>query len=351
MKINRQELLDILKAVKPGLASKEMIEQSTSFVFEKGRVYTYNDEVAISHPAPKGLTGIVQAKEFYSLLDKLKDEEIEIECTSKELKIQSRRKKAGILLEKEILLPIKEINTPSKWKKLPKLFIDAIDFCVFSASTNMSRPELTCLFISKNIVQSCDGFRMSEYNMGKSKVEKEFLLPATSAILLKDYAPKEYAITKGWGHFKNGQGTIFSCRLGEGNFPDIKRHFEVSGIELEMPKKLLSGLSRADIFANNQSGNNPYNSDTPYVLVNLEKGKMSISSKNSAGWFKEDIRVKYKGTPISFEVNSNFLKKILPILEVTYINKEDKNLPEKTGKLSFKGDNFVHCFTILLEDK
>ena len=76
MKINRQELLKALTAVKPGLTSVEILEQSTSFVFKKGRVYTYNDEIAISHPVDKSLSGVVSAKEFYELLNRYTDKQL-----------------------------------------------------------------------------------------------------------------------------------------------------------------------------------------------------------------------------------------------------------------------------------
>ena len=48
MKINKKELQEALERVKPGLASRELIEQSTSFAFMRDRVVTYNDEISIS---------------------------------------------------------------------------------------------------------------------------------------------------------------------------------------------------------------------------------------------------------------------------------------------------------------
>ena len=47
MKINRKDLIKVLKKVQPGLASQEIIEQSGAFVFTDGRVFTYNDEIAV----------------------------------------------------------------------------------------------------------------------------------------------------------------------------------------------------------------------------------------------------------------------------------------------------------------
>ena len=51
--MKKAELIKALEAVRPGLANKEMIEQSTSFAFMKDRVVTYNDEISISYPKPK----------------------------------------------------------------------------------------------------------------------------------------------------------------------------------------------------------------------------------------------------------------------------------------------------------
>ena len=48
MKIDREEFLKQLESVLPGYSTKEVIEQSSCFVFKKGRVYTYNDEIACS---------------------------------------------------------------------------------------------------------------------------------------------------------------------------------------------------------------------------------------------------------------------------------------------------------------
>jgi len=77
MNIQKEQLKKALETVKPGLAGKEIIEQSTSFAFMGDRVVTYNDEISISHPVEGlNLTGAIRAEELYQLLSKLKREEI-----------------------------------------------------------------------------------------------------------------------------------------------------------------------------------------------------------------------------------------------------------------------------------
>jgi len=89
MKIKKAELQKALELVKPGLAGKELIEQSTSFAFMGNRVVTYNDEISMSVPLVEGfnLTGAVKAEELYKLLTKLKGDEITLELTENEIQI------------------------------------------------------------------------------------------------------------------------------------------------------------------------------------------------------------------------------------------------------------------------
>ena len=79
MKVKKENLRNALEIVKPGLSNKELIEQSTSFAFIKGRVVTYNDEISISHPVEDlKNSGAIKAEELYALLSKIKEEEIDI---------------------------------------------------------------------------------------------------------------------------------------------------------------------------------------------------------------------------------------------------------------------------------
>ncbi len=346
MKINRQSLLQTLKAIKPGLATKEMLEQSTSFVFQNGRAYTYNDEVAISHPVNKGLSGAVLAKELYGLLDKYKDEELDITLTDTEMQIKGKRSSAGIALQAEISLPLDELGKIGKWKPLPKTFGEAINFCRFSASKDMIDPTLTCLNISGKFVESCNRFQITRYDMGTELDSKEsLLLPASAASILAGYDPKEYTLTKGWAHFQNADKTVFSCRVGEGEFPDIGKFIKPKGHEFEFPKGLTEVLDKAGVFSVDNELNDPS------IRIDLSKGKLAVESSNGVGWFKERVRAVYDGPDVCFEANPEFLMKMLPIIKMASITVGDKSLPNKTGMLKFKGDSFVHCFTMSIPEE
>ena len=92
--MKKAELIKALEAVRPGLANKEMIEQSTSFAFMKDRVVTYNDEISISYPIQDlDLTGAIKAEELYAFLSKAKTEDIDVEITDAEIRLKAGRER------------------------------------------------------------------------------------------------------------------------------------------------------------------------------------------------------------------------------------------------------------------
>lgn len=308
MKINKTELQHALEIVKPGLANKEMIEQSTSFAFIKGKVITYNDEISISHPI-KGIDieGAIQADELYGLLGKLKQEEIDISIEGNELILQAGRTKAGISLQEEITLPLTdEIKERSKWKEILPDFIKAMEFTVSSCSNDMSYPVLTCLHINETgFIEASDNFRMAKYDLKKKLPIHTFLLPAISVLQVLKLNPTQIAEGKGWVHFQTEEKTIISCRILEDKFPDTNKFYDVQGMTFDFPKSTLEALERASVFAKRD-----YLFDER-IEIHIEDKKLLIKSKSDSGWFEEKLNIRYTGKPIIFAVTPHLLKDIL----------------------------------------
>lgn len=309
MKIKKEELKEALAIVKPGLANKELIEQSTSFAFVNGRVVTYNDEVSISHPV-KGLelTGAIKAEELYSLLGKLKEDEIEIEVTNKEIQITCGRTKAGLVLEEEIKLPLEEIGELTGWQDLPKDFIEGLSFVLPACGRDMSRAVLTCVHIVPvGGVEASDGFKVARYKLeSKMPFEDDFLLPATAAKLIVTKNVKQIIKSEGWAHFLTEEGSIISCRILYDKFPDVHPHLSITdGVELTLPNSLEEVMDRARVFTSGMSDMDES------VLITIDNNKLMVESKNSSGWFKEQVNMKYKDKKIMFGVTPILFGKIL----------------------------------------
>lgn len=336
MKIQKNELQEALKKVKPGLAGKEIIEQSTSFAFMGDRVVTYNDEISISHPVKNlNATGAVRAEELYKFLDKIKKDEIDIEWKENQVKITAGKSRAGLILQQEIKLPIEEIGEIDEWKVLPESFLTAVRFCRLSCSNDMSRPELTCVYIHDNIVDSSDGYRISRYTLKEKMPVDDFLLPATTAQELLAYDIKEIAQGEGWVHFRTEE-TIFSCRVfQEDEFPDIEKFLILEGEEVPLPKKLTEALERAHIFTNKE-----FLSEA-LVQVKLKEGEMIISAKEDVGWFEEKLRMVYKGNSAVFKIHPDFL---------IDISGEVRKCVMQADKIGFRGDNWIHVIALTVEE-
>lgn len=312
------ELLKALEIVKPALANKEMIEQSTSFAFMQGRIVTYNDEISISHPI-EGLEieGAIQAEELYQLLKKIKKEEIEIQLKENEIILQVGRMKARLTLQQKIKLPLEEIEEQGKWKPLPENFITALQFALPSCSRDMSRPVLTCVHVSKGgFVEGSDGYCVSRHQLDKEGSIDTFLLPATSVTELIKLEPAEFTKGKGWVHFRKGkgwvhfrtkEGTVFSGRIFTDDFPNTGGLLKVEGKEITFPKTVNDILDRAAVFAKRDH----FLDESIDIHLEENQIKVSCKSETTSAWFEETANMRYKEGPVSFSITPYLLRSIL----------------------------------------
>lgn len=342
MNTNRQQLINILTAVRPGLASKEVLEQSTSFIFSAGVVLTYNDEIAVQHPLPEGLDleGAVAAKELYALLNKLPDEEIALETTDSELIVEGKKARSGIRLQAASTVEetLRVLGHPSDWSQLPEKFVEAIVFCSFSTGRDMTKPLLTCVCVDDAFVMSSDDRRITRFDVGEGlDLKGQLLIPAVSIKALSAYPITSYDVTKGWLHFRTDDGVVFSCRNIEGTYPAEKIHSILDnsdGEPVKLPSGLAETLERAGVFSSGVSRVDVGNR----VRVSLSEGELMVRGESDAGWLEEKARVRYKGPDVSFDVSADFLQAILAHSGEMLIGE---------NVLKFEGDNFVHIVSMM----
>lgn len=337
MKIKKEDLKRALEIVKPGLANKEIIEQSGSFAFIDGRVVTYNDEISVSHPIKDlTITGAIQAEELYKFLAKAKEEEIDIKITETEVIIKSGRATTGFSLNSKITLPLdEELVVKGKWKKLPVDFNTAINFASMSCSSDMTHPKLTCVHANqKGFIEGSDNFRVAHYMLEELPVGT-FLIPANSAKIVTKLNPTKICEGNGWVHFKTEEGTRISCRVVNDNYVDTSPYTKhpKKGVNVRFPKTLSDVLDKAIIFAKGEQ-----NSDESVEIL-ITKNKLTVKSASLISWFKESIDIEYNtNEEISFSIVPHLLK---DILKQTY----DCVLSE--GVLYFKSDNWIYVTSLL----
>jgi len=338
MKIQKAVLQHALEKVSPGLANKEIIEQSTHFAFIKDRVVTFNGEISVSCIVPGlDLEGAVSAKPLHQILAKIKKDEVDITITDEELLVSGGRAKAGLPILAEVRLPIKEeIGAMGKWKPMPLGLQEAMQACRFSASKDMSFATLTCVHVVKegSLVESCDRSRLTRCTFEGVLPIGDFLIPAESVEALKAYSTASISVGDGWVHFMSeDKAVVFSCRIYNEQYPDLGKAMEMpEQIDIEFPPALMEILERASVFTAKSEKNTQ-----PFVEIALSQKRIKIRAKGDAGWFEEEVNARYVGEPLTFTVNPDFLKEMLPKATQCAIGSQ---------KLRFAGDNWEHIISM-----
>jgi DNA polymerase III sliding clamp (beta) subunit (PCNA family) len=331
MKLKRSELQAALKAVSPGVSAKDTIAQASSFVFDKDRVFSYNDEISVSAPFKSGFTGSVPAKEFSALINKLKGEEITLTVEKNELHVSSGKSQAGLRLEDEIKLPLEELGMPDSWTLLPKTFNEGIKTCLFSAGKDQTKYVLTHIHVNGAAIESSDGYRATRFYMEEGCAglfPEPILIPSGAAKYVTDYKPTSYAVTNGWLHFSNPEGLVFSTRWPEGEqFPDISVFIDSEGDKITLPAELPDMMDRGAVLA-----------DGNRLTIILDKGALILATENDAGWFEEETKIDYKGDALEFDTYPEFLSSILKM-------KAEVSVTAKLMK--FETDSMVHVVALL----
>ncbi len=295
MKISREVLLKKLEAVSPGLAKKEIIDQSQCFVFQDGKIITFNDEIACSVESPLKIEGPVPAEPLLNLLRRLKEDDLEITQKDGELIIKGKGRRAGISMEAEILLQVEGLEQPEKWKKLPEDFIEAIGIVGTCASSDESQFIITCVHIHPKWVEAMDNDQAIRFPI-KTGLKESILARWSSLKHIHGLDMTEMAHTDSWLHFRNPAGLVLSCRRNEEQYPDLSGILGAKGTKITLPKGLEEAVVKAEVFAKDEIGDS-------FVTVNLTKGRLTLEGRGASGWYQERKKISYSGEPLKFMVS------------------------------------------------
>ena len=330
MQIQRQTLVNALARLKPGLSSKDIIELGVCFNFHKDTIVTFNDLISISIPLETGIEGAVRAEDLYKLLDKITTDEIELIQTENELQIKASKIRAGLALKTELLSPL---SVEGEWESLPGQFKEAIAFCQFSTSKDMTKPYLTCIHIEGVKVSSSDNWRITQFVMSEP-ILRNFLLPASAANTLLRYDITHMALDDAWIHFADEETSlIFSVRRILADLIQLDQYFDVKGQLIRLPN-LVKTLERAKIMVEGDS-------DLDLTIkLHLEPGKLICRGQKEIGWVEEQVSLDYEGVPITMMVNPLFLADILS---------RTREMVVSENMCLFWGENFRHVMMLVKE--
>ena len=318
MKIKREILKKALEIVKPGLATKEEIEQTSKFAFIKGHVITFNNEISIAHPIDlPDLEGVVPARELYDTLSRMSGETVDLTLRKSNLIVRSGKAKAGLSLNSEIRLPLEEISQSDNWETLPDNFTKQIHFVTGSVSKDQSLPILSTIHITSESAEATDSFRIAYVKWNKKLSDDvDMLIPAKSLLKVIKIKPVKIAYSNSWVQFKNEEGTVISCRVYiNEEFPKVSQFLKLDAdYEITMPDNIQELLYRAEVFAKRE---HPLDES---ITITLSKGNIIFESKSDSGWFKEYSSIDYNGAEFTFIIVPYLFDTIIERTKVMKLN-------------------------------
>lgn len=317
MLLDRNNFVKALQSVSAGLTAKEIVPQSDCLVFANGEVMAFNDEVACRAPTglPPEWKVAIKGKELTELLEKRSDEEMEVLFEDSRLIFKGKHKGrwgTDLAPEVDISLPVGEIDYPTKWKKLPDSFGDALRVTCDCAGRDDKKFNLTCVHLTPTHIEAADNFQACRFDL-PVPVKENVMVRASSIRHIASLGMNRFAETEGWVHFKSESGVGHSCRKCPGIYDDEGRMdgvFDVDGATVKLPRALEEACDRAHIF----SKTNPL---FDLVKVTLKpgrggkKGTATVEGRGPRSGYKESKPFDYDGPVTEFYANPDVLKKVI----------------------------------------
>lgn len=343
MRVKRNELLSALQLIRPGLAgTKEGLEQSACVIFKEGEAISFNEEIFCRTKSglDSKFEGAIRAKPLLDLLEEIKKED-ELDLIQREGKATLKGKGHRTDLRMEVvdatfMQAIEGVDRPEKWLKLPDLFTDAIAMVRECAGKNKDYFASTCVHFTPNFVEAGDQTQVARYKLDLP-CKEDFLIKEESVRHLLNFGASRFALSEGWVHFKNPEGSIISCMRDMDRYPDLSPYLQTKGgKKLTLPGAIIDRVKMAEIFSKE-------NTDSNLVRVELSPGKAKIIGEGvtgrNTGW-KNNI--KYSGPELEFHVS--------PTLLITIITKY-KNCLVSEDRLKVNGDNWEYLVCLSAPDK
>jgi len=328
IRVERQKFLQALELVVPGISPREVIDQSSCFIFRNGKVETFNDEIYCVTDSTLGeeLTAAVAAEPLLALLRKLPDEELRIFVKEGSLRVKGKGREAALNMESKILLDVGAVEEPEgDWNDLPPEFLQGIELVEQCTSKDQASFHLSCVHLAAKWVEASDSFQAARFRV-KMGIETPCLVRRPSLKHVLSLGMIRFAESPTWIHFQSPDGMRLSCRRFMEKYPDLSDSFKMEGETIQFPKSLPDALSRSEIFASETS-------EEVNVEVSLEPGRVIVEGQGSAGWYRERRKMVYDGPSLSFLIAPKLLSQIV------------QDYPEaivSVDKLSIKGGRFSY---------
>ena len=333
IEVKREEALRRFDNAMCAVETKRCLMQSDTFVFYKGNLITFNGEMRTIQTSPFGdeIEGSILAQDLLAVFKKFSDENLLISAGDGELLVSGEKRKAGVKMDQDILMPFKTVQRAKEYKPLlPELMDYLVQASLVCSKDESANWEMTHVHADAEFVDATDRHRYFRASLATG-LDKPLLIQAKLVQVLSKFKLVEIdaTTTEGWVHFRTAENFEISLIMNKSGYfkrtmldnllvlPDAKY--------VQLPENLEEILARAEIMSDKEN---------PSVEITLKEGEVSVFSKKAFGWFRETQKVDYIGPDFSFSINPAFLRGMLKNTKEMLVN-------DFLAKVSVDGTHFV----------
>jgi len=340
MEINRKEILEILSKINPlGVLKNAVDNIPPCFTFFKDFIFVYNENFCILHPFKfGGIECSIPANEFYEVLKKIDEDEIDIEFKKDKFEIKSKTIKANLKvlevdLSNKISTIVKDVKEIKKWKRLPNDFSEGISLCLLSTNKRLTNSYFNCIWVNDKNMISTDNYRIGRYTFDKGIGDSFFISENIASGLIK-YDMKEYYKNDAWIFFRTKNKVIFCLRvLQYDDFPEVDHLFIFDGKNIKLPDNMKKIIEVSEVLATGDS------EEEKEIEIKIENGEITCKGSNETGWIEKVDEIDSK-INLNIIINPSFMKKIIDKIKIGKVGK---------NSILFKIENFEYLIGLMAD--
>jgi DNA polymerase III sliding clamp (beta) subunit (PCNA family) len=324
-KIGRKELLDCLNIVKPALSSRDFIPIFTYFCFDGDNVIAYDDLIAIRTECAVDIDGAVKGALLLGLLENSGAKAVEFLQKETELHAKAgvSKLKLQMLPREDFIFEMPEATEDDVTFPITSLFVEGIDRCLVSVSTDNSSSEysgITFAMKGLNVLYSTDDMSISKFVVGSGNSNKEkhstIIMPAgfckNLLNLYKNFKKEDCYLVIGEDFVTANFGTkvtLFSKLLYAHKEIDfekvISQNTSVLGEEdyVSIPRAMPNALKRSCVILQGSSDSNA-RAVTDFVV---EEGALRMLTSGGFGNSRDTFKLKASHDDVEFSTSPNLI--------------------------------------------